>query len=92
MTKSYSYPLDYAWTADEMATVIQFFNAVEKAYESQVPVDELLVSYQAFKTIVPGKAQEKQLDSDFEKVSGYSTYRAVMAAKEKKKGRLSLGR
>ncbi|KXT76820.1 UPF0223 family protein [Streptococcus sp. DD12] len=92
MTKSYSYPLDYSWTADEMTTVIQFFNAVEKAYESQVAVADLLACYRAFKIIVPGKAQEKQLDREFEKISGYSTYRAVTAAKEKQKGGLSLGR
>ncbi len=92
MAKTYSYPLDYTWTTDEMATVIRFFNAVEKAYENQIAVEEFLASYQAFKSIVPGKAQEKQLDREFEKVSDYSTYRAVMAAKAQKKGRLSLGR
>ena len=48
--------------------------------------------YKAFKTVVPGKAPEKQLDKAFEEASGFSTYQAVKAAKAKDKGFVSLGK
>ena len=90
MNKSYSYPLDLQWNPEEMTQVIAFFNAVEKAYESQILAQDLLAAYADFKNIVPGKAQEKQLDRDFLKISGYSTYQAVQAAKKQERGRLTL--
>ena len=48
--------------------------------------------YARFKTVVKSKAQEKQIDREFEALSGYSTYRVVKAAQEKQKGVISLGR
>ncbi|GFH42517.1 UPF0223 protein YfdD [Lactococcus hodotermopsidis] len=74
---SYQYPLDYTWTGEEMAAVISFFNQVENFYETKVARDEFMSAYRLFKQIVPSKMQEKQLDRDFEKVSGYSAYRAI---------------
>ncbi|HER4177158.1 TPA: UPF0223 family protein, partial [Streptococcus pyogenes] len=44
-----------------------------------------------YKTIVKSKAQEKQIDRDFQKVSGYSTYQVVKKAKAIEKGFFSLG-
>ena len=35
---------------------------------------------------------EKQIDRDFEKVSGYSTYQTVKVARENEKGFISLGK
>ena len=90
--KNYSYPLDDTWTAQEMADVVAFFNVVETAYESRISVKEFLEAYQTFKAIVPSKAQEKQLDRAFEKVSGYSSYRAIQMAKTSDKGVISLGK
>lgn len=75
-----------------MTSVLHFLTRVEQAYESQVPVAELLESYTAFKTIVKSKGQERQIDRDFEQVSGYSSYRAVQAARQQGKGVLKLGR
>ena len=43
----------------------------------RVDRDQLLQAYKAFKTVVPGKAPEKQLDKAFEEASGFSTYQAV---------------
>lgn len=74
---AYQYPLDLTWTGEEMATVISFFNQVEAFYETKVSRDAFLAAYQHFKQIVPSKMAEKQLDREFEKVSGYSSYRAV---------------
>ena len=90
--RNYSYPLDPSWSTEEITTVLHFLSQVEKAYESKVDRDQLLQAYKAFKTVVPGKAPEKQLDKAFEEASGFSTYQAVKAAKAKDKGFVSLGK
>lgn len=69
-----------------------FFESGRKAYESKVDRDQLLQAYKAFKTVVPGKAPEKQLDKAFEEASGFSTYQAIKAAKAQDKGLISLGK
>ena len=92
MTKNYAYPLDLSWSTDEMTSVLHFLNKVEEAYEGKVSAEVLLTSYQHFKRVVPSKAQEKQIDRSFEDVSGYSSYRAVQAAKQIEKGFISLGK
>lgn len=92
MSDNYNYPLDINWSTDEITSVLHFLNQVEKAYESKVDAHQLLQSYRVFKEIVPSKSQEKQIDREFEKSSGYSTYRAVQKAKEVEKGYFSLGR
>ena len=92
MNKQYSYPLDFTWSTGEISSVLSFLNQVEKAYEGGVSAEALLDRYSRFKTVVKSKAQEKQIDREFEALSGYSTYRAVKAAQEKKKGVIRLGR
>lgn len=92
MSDNYNYPLDINWSTDEITSVLHFLNQVEKAYESKVDANQLLESYRVFKKIVTSKSQEKQIDREFEKSSGYSTYRAVQKAKEVEKGYFSLGR
>ncbi|EJN93976.1 UPF0223 family protein [Streptococcus ratti] len=91
MSKNYSYPLDLSWSTEEIASVLSFLNLVEKAYESKAEVSRLLEGYRKYKTVVVSKSQEKQIDREFERVSGYSVYRAVQAAKAKEKGFISLG-
>lgn len=90
--KNYSYPIDLSWSTEEMTSVLHFLTQVEQVYESQVDVLAFLQAYQAFKQVVPSKAQEKQIDREFLKISGYSSYRAVQAAQRLGKGRLSLGK
>ncbi|MFL4358060.1 UPF0223 family protein [Streptococcus uberis] len=92
MSDNYNYPLDINWSTDEITSVLHFLNQVEKAYESKADANQLLESYRVFKEIVTSKSQEKQIDREFEKSSGYSTYRAVQKAKEVEKGYFSLGR
>ncbi|EFR44572.1 UPF0223 family protein [Streptococcus pseudoporcinus] len=92
MSDNYTYPLDINWSTDEITSVLSFLNQVEKAYEAKVEASQLLRSYATFKKIVPSKSQEKQIDRDFEKSSGYSTYQVVKKAKELEKGYFSLGR
>lgn len=90
--KNYSYPIDLSWSTEELTTVLSFLNQVETAYESKVDAQKLLETYKAFKTVVRSKGQERQIDREFEAVSGYSTYQAVKAAKAAERGVISLGR
>ncbi|MFX3624339.1 MAG: UPF0223 family protein [Ectobacillus sp.] len=84
----YQYPLDYEWSTKEIVDVIKFYEAVEKAYEQGVKQEELMNAYRRFKEIVPGKAEEKKIDAEFEEISGYSCYRAVQKAKEAEKNNI----
>ncbi|WP_102027490.1 UPF0223 family protein [Salirhabdus sp. Marseille-P4669] len=79
---NYQYPLDETWSTEEIVDVINFFQMVEKAYESGVNRDDLLITYTKFKQIVPSKSEEKKLCGTFEKSSGYSPYRTVKKARE----------
>ena len=90
--KNYSYPLDLSWSTEEITSVLHFLNQVETAYETKVLAEDILESYAIFKSIVKSKAQEKQIDREFEKNSGYSTYQAVKTAKAKEKGYIFLGK
>lgn len=82
MEEEYQYPMDEDWSTEEAIDVISFFQAVELAYEKGVKRDVLMSAYRRFKEIVPGKAEEKKLCSQFEEVSDYSPYRVVKKAKE----------
>ena len=92
MNKNYRYPLDMSWSTEELASVLSFLNDVEQAYEAKIAAEKILASYQLFKKIVPSKAEEKRIGREFETASGYSSYRAVQAAKQKEKGTFSLGK
>ncbi|HGI5152700.1 TPA: UPF0223 family protein [Streptococcus agalactiae] len=92
ISSNYSYPLDPSWNTEDITKVLRFLNQVEHAYENSVKVDDLLDSYKEFKKVVKSKAQERQIDREFQRTSGYSTYQAVKAAQQKAKGFISLGR
>lgn len=77
----YQYPIDVDWSHEEMLDVIQFFNKVEAYYESSVEREQLMDSYRAFKRVVPGKADEKNIFDDFKKASGYDSYQVMKKAK-----------
>jgi len=82
----YQYPLDQAWSTEEIIDVIDYFQKIEKAYENGVERDEFLAAYRRFKEIVPGKAQERKICDEFEEVSGFSSYLTLKVVKEKKSG------
>lgn len=82
----YQYPIDYNWTTDEIVDVVNFFEAIERAYEKGIERDEIMRHYRRFKEIVPGKAQEKTICGEFEEISGYSSYRTIKKAKEASPG------
>ncbi|MFD1430736.1 UPF0223 family protein [Lacticaseibacillus mingshuiensis] len=81
MKPNYQYPLDIDWTTDEMVKVTTFYSLVEDAYEKGADRNNLLAAYRGFKTVVPDKSTEKQLDKQFEAASGYSLYAVVQLAK-----------
>ncbi|KLI76381.1 UPF0223 family protein [Lacticaseibacillus zeae] len=82
MKPNYSYPLDLDWTTDEKIKVTTFFALVEDAYEHGVDRDNLLAAYREFKQVVPDKGTERQLDREFEALSGYSMYTVVQMARQ----------
>lgn len=77
MQENYQYPLPEGVTTAELLKVTDLYQQVERLYESHCDRDTFLKAYQAFKTVIPSKAEEKQLDRAFQKESGYSIYRAV---------------
>ncbi|QVI35788.1 hypothetical protein BVJ53_01750 [Lacticaseibacillus chiayiensis] len=82
MKPNYSYPLDLDWTTDEKIKVTTFYALVEDAYEHGVDRDNLLAAYRGFKQVVPNKSTERQLDREFEALSGYSIYTVVQMARQ----------
>ena len=79
---NYNYPLREDWTIEEIAAVVNFYGAVEKAFESGIGRTELMAAYRAFKEIVPSKSEEKSLFKEFEDSSGYVCFNVIKAAKE----------
>ncbi|MBA3927850.1 UPF0223 family protein [Listeria sp. W9-0585] len=77
----YSYPINLDWSKDEMATVINFYQAVEKAYEVGIDASEIKAKYSDFKQVVRSIGEEKSLGKEFEKASGYSAYRVMQLVK-----------
>lgn len=78
----YSYPINLDWSTDEMATVINFYQAVEKAYETGIEAAEIKAKYNDFKQVVRSIGEEKSLGKEFEKASGYSAYRVMQLVKK----------
>lgn len=78
----YQYPLNDGWTMEEIVIVIDFYNAIEEAYEVGIKKDKLMSKYRAFKMIVDSKSEEKQLDKAFQQVSSYSIYQVMKKSKD----------
>lgn len=78
----YNYPIRHDWSTAEIIAVAAFYEAVEKAYESGIPGEELMIAYRGFKKVVPSIAEEKTLCKEFEEASGYVCYRVVQSAKD----------
>lgn len=84
----YSYPLSTDWTTQEMVDVVQFFEAVEAAYEKGIKREVFMAKYRRFKEVVPSQAEEKTIFRQFEQASGYVSYKAVKMAKESTDGQI----
>ncbi|MEN0659264.1 UPF0223 family protein [Caldifermentibacillus hisashii] len=78
----YSYPISMDWTTEEIISVVQFFEAIEKVYDKGIERTRLMEQYRKFKQVVPSIGEEKKVFREFEEVSGYSAYHAVKKLKE----------
>lgn len=78
----YNYPLDYTWSVAEITDVINFYVAVEQAYEQGIESAKLMECYRLYTAIVDSKMAQKQYDKEFEAESGYSIYKTMQQAKK----------
>lgn len=78
----YQYPISHHWSTEEIVDVIRFFQSIEQVYEKGIMRNDLMQAYRRFKEVVPGKADEKNICDEFEEVSGYSAYQAVMKMRQ----------
>ena len=76
------FPISMDWSTDEIIDVVNFFEAIDKAYGKGVEREVLLTLYRQFKTIVPAKSEEKQHFKDYEAQTGQSAYHVVKKARE----------
>ena len=84
---SFSYPLMPEWSTQEIIDVSAFYEAVEK-----LNTVDFMKLYGRFCEIEPSKAAQKQLDSRYEKESGFSIYRSVRFVLENDKENLKYKR
>ena len=74
----YSYPIDYdLFTPEEVIKLVEFYALVEDANEGKANKDELSKKYNGFRKILNSVSMEKQIDKEFEKLSGYSIYKTI---------------
>lgn len=88
----YNYPLSHHWSTEEIIDVVEFFQAVEKAYEAHIERADFMDAYKKFKKVVPSIAEEKTIFKEFEEASGFNSYRVVKRAKEGNDGDSIKGR
>ena len=84
----YTYPIDYdLFTPEEVVIIIEFLSMIEDANERKIKIDPFVLSakHREFQRVVNSKSLEKQMDKDFEKVSGYSIYKTIKKYKSKDK-------
>ena len=86
--KNFNYPMLDGWSTDDIIKVSALYSAVSAAYEGGVDRESLLTAYKDFKTVVPSKAEEKQLEFGVE--SDYSIYRTIQAAQQASTKRLKM--
>ncbi|KKK33754.1 hypothetical protein WN59_09050 [Salinicoccus sediminis] len=82
MAEEYSYPIDVDWTTEEVIDVVQFFEAVEAAFDNGINSRVFKERYDRFKIVVPSKAEEKTIFRDFKQSSGMEAYQAVKQLKD----------
>ena len=78
----YTYPFSLDWSTEEIVDVVQFFEAIENAYEKGIKREDLMKKYRRFKEIVPSIAEEKTYFREFEKESGYASFPIIKKMKE----------
>ncbi len=78
----YSYPIDYdLYTPEEVVKLVEFYALIEDANEGKVNKELLIKNYREFRKILNSISMEKQIDKEFEKISGYSIYKTIQKYK-----------
>ncbi len=78
----YSYPIDYdLYNPDEVIKLVEFYALVEDANEGKVNKEILIKTHNEFRKIINSVSTEKQIDKEFEKLSGYSIYKTIQKYK-----------
>lgn len=78
----YSYPIDYdLYTPKEVVKLVEFYALVEDANEGKLKKELLIKNYREFRKILNSISMEKQIDKEFEKLSGYSIYKTIQKYK-----------
>lgn len=85
MSENFEYPLMPDWSKEEIIKMIEFYAEVEKAYTTGVSKTEFLAKVADFKQIEPAIADQKRIDRQYQKVSGFSIYRAIKAVQNTSK-------
>ncbi len=74
----YSYPIDFdIYSEKEAIILIEFLALIEDANEGKADSQKLKKKYKQFRKIMNSISAEKQLDKEFEKLSGYSIYKTI---------------
>lgn len=74
----YSYPIDYdLFTPEEVIILVEFFALIEDANEGKTNKELLMKKYNEFRKILNSLSMEKQIDKEFEKMSGYSIHKTI---------------
>lgn len=77
----YSYPFSIEWSTEEIIDVVNFFEAIEMAYEKGINRQDLLTRYRKFKQVVPAISEEKTYLREFEEESGYACFPVIKEMK-----------
>lgn len=77
----YSYPFSIEWSTEEIIDVVNFFEAIEMAYEKGINRQDLLTRYRKFKQVVPSISEEKTYFREFEEESGYVGFPVIKEMK-----------
>ncbi|SDN23670.1 UPF0223 family protein [Alkalicoccus daliensis] len=88
MSKDIYFPISMNWSKEEVIDIVNFFEAVNKAYGKGVDRAVLLTLYNHFKKIVPSKSEEKQHFKEYQEQTGQSPYHVVKKAKEMEDGNI----
>lgn len=86
MSEGVQLPVSMDWSTDEVIDVVNFFEAVDRAYGKGVERDLLVTLYRHYKAVVPSKAEEKQHFKDYESQTRQSAYHTVKNARESETG------
>lgn len=84
------FPLDADWTTTEIVTVSKLYDLVLAANEASVDRNQLLAAYNAFKTVVSSKGEERQLDRQLQQQADVSIYQTLKQARVSTKKRFSM--